>query len=347
MRAWLLMAVLLCCWPAAGGAVTLERGEVAGWYAGAFSDDKSGRFDHCGVLLNYSGGRSLGITIGPKAWAMGVADPSWALSPAQRYPIAYAVDGSTRLSTQATATQPNLLTFDLPNSAELFELLKTGKVLHVLTASGTTDFLLSRSAAALADMVACVRRYAPASYPDSAPSNPFRAVATPIPAQPTTRPTARPSAPSSEADVRTEASTALSNLFSRAGIRGFEIRQWDSAMTGPSPVWSVGDVMGLLTIIPPQQGSFENAAAGLSAFDAYSCKGKFAFGKLAAPIGARIVHVFSVCDTGDTMVRLLYLAFPRQAGGYYLLSTVVFRGKEAEAEALDARLVQTLSPHLQ
>ena len=351
MRARHAMALLLCGWSAAGGAVTLETREVAGWYAGAFSDDSSGRFNHCGVLLNYSGGRSLGFTIGPQGWAMGVVDPSWHLSVGQRYAVGYAVDGGPSLSGQANAVKPNLLSLDLPRSAPLFEQLKAGSTLHVQTAEGLTDFLLSHSAAALTDLVACLRRYAPAAYPDSAPANPFRTVATPIPAQPLgaapAQPQRPPSARTADADLRLEASTALTNLFSRARITGLEIQQIDSALTGPSPMWGVNGVVGLFTVIPAEQGKLANAAAALSASDAYACKGKFAFGKLEAPIGAQLVHVFSVCDTGESMVRSLYLAFPRKAGGYYVLSTLVLRGKEAAAEAIDARLVQTLSPHLQ
>lgn len=169
MRALSLVAVLLgavCSGaPLAVRAAPLEQSRLWGWLLAAFSDDFTGRFDHCGILQQWPNGRSLGFAINPSGWSMAIEDRRWHLPVGQRYAIGYSIDNGPVIGTQAEAVGRRLIQIALPPSSALFEQMKTGQWVHVEWGVAGVQFPLTMSASALPALLACLQRYAPGASP--------------------------------------------------------------------------------------------------------------------------------------------------------------------------------------
>jgi hypothetical protein len=108
-------------------AATLYNKNINGWFLGAYTDDTTGQFNHCAVSVGYQSGEYLVFAVDRNFnWSMGLANPSWQLTPGAAYRIAYQVDQQPPLSGDAVVNTPNLVEIKLIDSVPLFKAFQKG-----------------------------------------------------------------------------------------------------------------------------------------------------------------------------------------------------------------------------
>jgi S1-C subfamily serine protease len=127
------------------------------WIGGAFSDDTTGMFSHCGATSSFSNGVILVIgQNASNAWLLGFASPAFQLKKGETYPIIVTFDGQSEAKLFATANSDIMLTSVLPPNVAR-TLQKSS--LMVATAGHTTlQFTLSSTGPLLNMISSCVAK---------------------------------------------------------------------------------------------------------------------------------------------------------------------------------------------
>ena len=77
---------------------------VGNWKGGAFTNDQTGAFSHCGATAIYQSGIIFLVMVdGTPSWSLGFAHDSWSLSGGQSFPIALTFDGGRAVNVQGIA----------------------------------------------------------------------------------------------------------------------------------------------------------------------------------------------------------------------------------------------------
>ena len=96
---------------------------VGNWKGGAFTDDNTGAFSHCGATTSY--GNGVILVVGQNAsnsWLLGFASPNFHLTKGASVPIDVTFDGQSQARLFATATSGIMATAILPtNVARTFQ----------------------------------------------------------------------------------------------------------------------------------------------------------------------------------------------------------------------------------
>lgn len=128
---------------------------VGNWQGGAFTDDKTGTFTHCGATTSY--GNGVILVVGQNAsnsYLLGFASPGFHLTKGASVPIDVTFDGQSQARLFATATSDIMATAVLPpNVARTFQ-----KASLMVAVSGSTalNFNLTSTAPLLAVLANCV-----------------------------------------------------------------------------------------------------------------------------------------------------------------------------------------------
>src|SRR4249920_1985955 len=88
---------------------------VGNWTGGAFTDDKTGAFTHCGATTGY--GNGVILVVGQNAgnsWLLGFASPSFRLTKGNTVPVDVTFDGQSQARLFATANSDIMATAILP-----------------------------------------------------------------------------------------------------------------------------------------------------------------------------------------------------------------------------------------
>src|SRR5512138_1982746 len=105
MKRWVVVVAALL---AAVGSVE-ARGpygtiNVGNWKGGAFTNDQSGEFSHCGATAMYQNGIVFVVMIDSKpSWSLGFAHDSWTLSTGKAFPIQLTFDGQAPVNVHGIA----------------------------------------------------------------------------------------------------------------------------------------------------------------------------------------------------------------------------------------------------
>ena len=90
---------------AANAAGPFGTVNVGNWIGGAFSNDQTGAFSHCGATTSY--GNGVILVVGQNAsnsWLLGFASPNFHLTKGASVPIDVTFDGQSQARLFATAT---------------------------------------------------------------------------------------------------------------------------------------------------------------------------------------------------------------------------------------------------
>lgn len=311
-----MLATALSLGPHASPGATLENFHVGNWLVGAYSDDSTGQFSHCGMSASYRSGILMIFTIGRDfRWYVDFYDPQWALTPGASYDLTMQIDGRGQIPARATALTTQMVAIPLQDNVALFERFRHGYQLRVDAAGRNFFFNLDGTARGLTAVLNCTHRYVAAATP-SLDSNPFIASS------------GQPGA-TGRASLRAEATTFAANLLSQAGVSGFRIMQENETpkeWANFDVVWTAPAVIGMVDIIPSQATlRVDEIRANIVASDARSCKGKFASG--AVPEGdsngqSGAGEFFTACDAAPAGWAVYYTLVPRSNGGFYLVGTI-------------------------
>jgi hypothetical protein len=147
--------------------------KVEGWLIGAYSDDTTGQFSHCGTAIPYRSGISLIFSVGKDfAWFMGLANPQWDLKPGAQYDLTYSIDAGPKLPAPGQAVTTHMILIPLVDNSFLFEQFRRGYQLFLHVGGDTFTFNLNNSGKALAATLECTKRHVRAMGPTSPPSSP-------------------------------------------------------------------------------------------------------------------------------------------------------------------------------
>jgi hypothetical protein len=306
------IGVILALLGSAADARELWSTHLHGWKIGAYSNERTGHFNHCATGITYQSGIFLFFAIDRGfGWSMNLANNSWQLRVGDSHPIRYQVDRSPILHGKATVTGPQQVEIELLDSAALFRLFKSGRTLHIEAAGQVFGFDLTNSSKALDAALRCTSAIVAgessntnpfASSPTGATSNPFAAA----PSQ---------SNDPSKASVRAEAATLTANLLSAAKIDGFTVVDTIPAdLDFYDAMWLSPGVIGGVMVRPNETS--DEALASLAGRASANCKGRHASAKLPGKDG--VVSLKLMCDeTASTIVLI-----PRSRGGIYIVTVL-------------------------
>ena len=128
---------------------------IGNWKGGAFTDDNTGAFSHCGATTSYGNGVILVVGLNANNnWLLGFASPAFHLTKGNTAPIDLTFDGQEQARLFATATS-EIMTLAIlpPNVARAFQ-----KASLMVAQAGNTalNFNLTSTGALLGALTNCV-----------------------------------------------------------------------------------------------------------------------------------------------------------------------------------------------
>jgi S1-C subfamily serine protease len=91
-----IVAMLAVTTQVATAAGPMGSIQVGPWNGGAFIGDKTGAFSHCGATAAESGFLLSIAQNSERSWILGIANPSWSLTPGGSYPFDLTFDGQAQ-----------------------------------------------------------------------------------------------------------------------------------------------------------------------------------------------------------------------------------------------------------
>lgn len=328
-------ALLLLWTSMPASAATLSEVKYAGWTIGAYSDDTSGAFSHCGATVSYKSGTTLLFGLGTGGWTIGLANGTWKLPANAKYPVALQIDRNQAMSLTAVAITPQVAVAPLETSAYLFQMFRRGRLLNIQAAGELMQFDLTNSSKVLDMTLACAQ----ARMNSQATSNPFSVEGS-----------ASGSATSKSVaiDHKAEVTAFLANVLSAAGIQGFSLSPEVSPDLRPwEVVWTAPQMVGLARI--DESSTVDEAALMIAAGDGSSCKANFATAKQTSPDG-KIILLKTACRAGNDgkSSSYSYTIVPRASGGAFISATseTQTEPEQPPAEDVGPRLLQASQQYL-
>jgi S1-C subfamily serine protease len=210
---------------------------VGAWNGGAFTDDNTGGFSHCGASTNYASG--VTVVVGQNAnasWLFGLTSSGFHLTAGETFPLDITFDGQSQVRLFTTAVSPTFISGILPpNAARDFQKAS----LMVAVAKGSTfQFNLTSTGPLLSALASCVTKVKAAgvanagdfSAPKPAVAKPVAAAAT-APADPSPK-SAKTSGQSGTGFVISSSGHVVTNNHVIAGCVG----DIHGSLNGESPV---------------------------------------------------------------------------------------------------------------
>src|SRR5262245_6310715 len=187
MKRWVVVVAALL---AAVGSVE-ARGpygtiNVGNWKGGAFTNDQTGAFSHCGATAVYQSGIIFLVMIdGTPSWSLGFAHDNWSLSGGQSFPIALTFDGGPAVNVQGVAISNKLVRVPMPDSSSLINQFRKAKSMTAYAQGQLFQFNRDQTAQLLPTLINCVakvKQYGVANANDfSISAAPKQAAAAPPP----------------------------------------------------------------------------------------------------------------------------------------------------------------------
>ena len=147
-----------------GGGPADARGpygtiNVGNWQGGAFTNDQTGAFSHCGATAAYSSGIIFLVMIdGVPSWSLGFAHDSWTLSAGQAFPIALTFDGGPAVNVHGVAISNKLVRVPMPDTSALIKQFRKAKSMSAYAQGQLYQFNLDQTARLLPTLVNCVAK---------------------------------------------------------------------------------------------------------------------------------------------------------------------------------------------
>lgn len=283
--------------------------KIGDWNLGAFSNDQTQRFSHCGAWGGYRSGITLFFLVTRDyQWAIAFQSPTFAATPGQNIRFRISLDDSNADEVEAYALGRDFVRVGLAPTSALYKRFMSANVLRMYTADNVHEFNLTNTSKLLPALLKCVgdRLHPPplnAQGPaQQRPSDPRTAAVS-------------PTAP----DLRAEITSLAANLLSEAGVSGFRLSTGDNKT---SVSWSSPGGNGVLLVMleSAEVKRPSDLTPKLISIAAEKCKGKFLSGAMPEENGA--ARSFSSCQigTGEPTTGY-YITVPRSAGGHYVIMT--------------------------
>jgi hypothetical protein len=347
MKRWVVAVTVLLC-----ALAELRSAEARGpygsisvgnWKGGAFTNDQTGQFSHCGATAIYQSGIIFVVMIdGAPSWSLGFAHDNWSLSGGQAFPIALTFDGGPAVNVHGVAISNKLVRVPMPDNSSLINQFRKAKSMTAYAQGQLFQFNLDQTAQLLPSLINCVARvkkYGVANVGDiSVPVAPKQAAGS------ATGGGMRPGPQAGPADMQIEAVELASNFILKTSLRNPHVlsrSETPSAIAVSGAAWRSDEAAGFVRIIPPREGiKGIDVTAAVVAGDARDCGGKFASGRMSELVDSEVVfRGFSSCEDSSGARISQYFLVSRRKGGFVLFSVVSnMKTEEARTVAKDERL---------
>jgi S1-C subfamily serine protease len=168
---------------------------VGNWKGGAFTNDQTGEFSHCGATAMYQNGIYFVVMIdGTPSWSLGFAHEGWTLSSGKAFPLQLTFDGQGPFNVHGIAITDKLLRVPMPDNSNLIAQFRKAKSMSAYAQGQLLQFNLDQTAQllpTLANCVARVKQYGVANAGDFSVPKPAARVAAAGP-EPAGAPEAKP-----------------------------------------------------------------------------------------------------------------------------------------------------------
>jgi S1-C subfamily serine protease len=132
---------------------------VGNWKGGAFTDDRSGEFSHCGATAMYQNGIYFVVMIdGKPSWSLGFAHDNWSLASGKAFPIQLTFDGQAPVNVHGIAVTDKLLRVPMPDTSNLIAQFRKAKSMSAYAQGQLLQFNLDSTAQLLPTLANCVAK---------------------------------------------------------------------------------------------------------------------------------------------------------------------------------------------
>jgi len=157
---------------------------VGNWTGGAFTNDQTGEFSHCGATAMYRNGIYFVVMIdGTPSWSLGFAHENWSFSRGKAFPITLTFDGQTPVNVHGVPVTDKLVRVPMPDNSALINQFRKARSMTAFAQGQLLQFNLDQTAQLLPSLANCVvkvKQYGLADAGDfsvSAPPKPAARVA--------------------------------------------------------------------------------------------------------------------------------------------------------------------------
>src|SRR6476661_1108034 len=133
--------------------------KVGAWTGGAFTNDTTGAFSHCGAGAPYSSGIYFMVLVDANLdWALGFANENWSVKKDQVFQIALTFDGQTPFNVYGVAVSEKLVRVSMPTNSSLIAQFRKAKSMTAFTQGQLFQFKLDQTAQLLPTLANCAAK---------------------------------------------------------------------------------------------------------------------------------------------------------------------------------------------
>ena len=133
--------------------------DVQGWRGGAYGQQDTGSFSHCGISRTFDNGATLVFQTNPQRFTnIAVISEDWTLEPQAESPARLRIDDGLERTLGAVAAEATVLVIPTGDDEELYQALRRGNTLTIETPTAQWEFPLVGTARSLNELRACVDR---------------------------------------------------------------------------------------------------------------------------------------------------------------------------------------------
>ena len=169
---------------------------VGNWQGGAYTNDQTGAFSHCGAGARYDSGVYFVVMIDSGGgWSLGFMHEAWKLRTGEAFPLALTFDGQQPFNVHGIPIADKLVRVPMPSNSSLIAQFRRAKSMTAYTQGQLFQFKLDQTGQLLPVLANCVAKIkqsglaaagdfsalpaakptaAAAAAPDAAPAKPDR-----------------------------------------------------------------------------------------------------------------------------------------------------------------------------
>jgi S1-C subfamily serine protease len=148
-------SLLLSFSAVAGGPYGSIR--IGHWIGGAFTDEATGNFSHCGAAVPYQHGVVLLLGLhAQEGWSLGFSHQAWQLKRGEVFSIDLTFDGRAQFRVFGGTRSANVITALIGNNSALVRELSKAGVMVAVIKGGVVQFNLDATSQVLSSLAHCV-----------------------------------------------------------------------------------------------------------------------------------------------------------------------------------------------
>jgi S1-C subfamily serine protease len=155
------VAVLLSTIFAGSNAEARPYGSISvgNWKGGAYTNDQTGSFSHCGAGARYDSGVYFVVMIDSGGgWSLGFMHEQWKLTTGEAFPLALTFDGQQPFNVHGIPIADKLVRVPMPSNSSLIAQFRRAKSMTAYTQGQLFQFKLDQTGQLLPVLANCVAK---------------------------------------------------------------------------------------------------------------------------------------------------------------------------------------------